>query len=794
MDRSRFDRIMRELDSLRRMVTSRSSAPQLAYSSFDSGPGHGIDEVDPVTGQVVASYGTQYDGSHGVVQFVGPVPPMPSLPVLEGAPSVLSAAWDGTFAEGPLVVATLDWTHLEAHASQDQDYTAETADTIIGTINTARGGKVTAVVEPGTWYVRFVSRSAAGKRSDATAPVSIVITATTDTSAIEADIDAAVARLEKAEKKFTISNAIPSTTTGHANGDVWWRKDDTTQAVVGTWVMVDGEWQPRGMSIGQVVPGAGTISAGLVDLLFAEVVVAETLAATEAFIGGTAIMGGAVTAAKITASEELTAKVAQFLEVNADMINTNSLWADSAWIAAARTHILEVLQHTNGGGYTSTVTGQGLRVTYADTISGRTWDVIRLGTFGADYLGISDGTGRALASITGAGEVGSTSMYSDGPVFSRGRQVDVDQAPKGEVAYGTLSTATTSITAAGNGIFEISFEAEPGRVYKIDGATNLSAANTTAVTPGLRLSYTTNGTIPQVGSTTIPIQGTPVYPSTATTAATTFPFHARFIPVPMATAGTQAAFTKVRVLIAVTRVSGTGTAQAANTWMSVTDAGTARRDNVGVNNGTSGTSTFADYATVTETFPLLTPVGAPLIFSYQRNSDGTWPTLADGSTATGQMRVGVPVTGQPWKSLAYWGAAQYTSPFYKALRASQGVSLEIDSLRVNIKPTLFREGMGFIEFGFSNSAGWDPRGTPVPAWNGSVWARSTTVRVPAWGEGVPRSIEFPKTAYPWLLLPSAPIMFFMGMSLPDETLVDPQSGVSVNFEDISFTVTYRKKI
>ena len=168
--RNNFDDVMQELVQLRRQVRALSS-PQLAHSSFDSGAGHSIDEVDPETGQTVAAYGTQYDGAHGTVVFSGPTPPEPVPATTEAAPAVLTGAWNGEFVGGPLVVPTMDWSHVEVHASQVPGYSASFAETLIGTINTPRGGKVTAVVEPGTWYVRLVSRSLAGKRSDASPAV-----------------------------------------------------------------------------------------------------------------------------------------------------------------------------------------------------------------------------------------------------------------------------------------------------------------------------------------------------------------------------------------------------------------------------------------------------------------------------------------------------------------------------------------------------------------------------------------------------------------------------------------------
>lgn len=305
--------VMAQIDQLRRQVMARSDAPQLAHTSFDSGPGHSIEETDPVTGNPVASFGTQFDGSHGAVSYSGPIPPVPS-PAIAGktAAELLTAGWDGVFCNeagepDPTVPATMDFSHVEIHASQDPGYTAQFSETIIGTINTARGGITTTVVSPGVWYVRLVARSTTGNRSQPSEPVQVTV---------------------------------------------------------------------------------------------------------------------------------------------------------------------KLMEHTNAEGYTSTVTGQGLRVTRTDGLN--VYDVIRLGTFGADFLSISDGAGKAMASISGVGDIGAQRIYSDGDVYANGRKLATDmEGPRGEVAYAShnfgASTPWWTESSTGAGIIEVSFVAERGRAYQLSG-------------------------------------------------------------------------------------------------------------------------------------------------------------------------------------------------------------------------------------------------------------------------------------------------------------------------------------
>ena len=68
--------------------------------------------------------------------------------------------------------------------------------------------------------------------------------------------------------------------------------------------------------------GSGQLNEAVITKLFSDVVVAR-MAQAEEFIGENAILTGAVTAPKITASEELWAKLAQFVTVYAEMVDAD---------------------------------------------------------------------------------------------------------------------------------------------------------------------------------------------------------------------------------------------------------------------------------------------------------------------------------------------------------------------------------------------------------------------------------------------------------------------------------------
>lgn len=146
------------ITKLERQLKARPS--QLAFSSIEGGA---ITEFDETSEQVVAVYGAQYDGSHIAASLTGPVPPAPSafavLPVAGG----LKVRWYGYFIDD--AVPPMDFTRVEVHASQENGFSALTADTLRHSFETPRGGEVVLSLAPGVWYVKLVSRTQSGKAS-----------------------------------------------------------------------------------------------------------------------------------------------------------------------------------------------------------------------------------------------------------------------------------------------------------------------------------------------------------------------------------------------------------------------------------------------------------------------------------------------------------------------------------------------------------------------------------------------------------------------------------------------------
>ncbi|OMH30661.1 tail fiber domain-containing protein [Tersicoccus sp. Bi-70] len=198
---------LRDLDE---RVTNLANKPGLAYSSIEGGR---IEDYD-TTGTLRGMVGTQPDGTHTVASVNGPTPPRPTAPTCAGGQGTIKARWDGLFlndAGDPdeLVYVPSDFARVEAHASQEPDFTALFADTLLGTIETPRGADVTTLRAPGTWYVKLVARSQSGKASAASPAIQVQVQDLVDVAEVDAqlakaaeDLAAASTRLDDDEARL----------------------------------------------------------------------------------------------------------------------------------------------------------------------------------------------------------------------------------------------------------------------------------------------------------------------------------------------------------------------------------------------------------------------------------------------------------------------------------------------------------------------------------------------------------------------------------------------------------------
>lgn len=179
---SHIERLARRVADLQTKVDRALTSPQLGNSSLENAK---LEEYDS-DGQLVSIIGKQPDGTHGAVVVSGPVPPRPSRPVLGSGAGLLTAAWDGNFADALsgetdiTIPAPMDFSRVEVHASQESGFQALTTDTLISTVESPRGSMVSTVVEPGTWYVVLVARAASGKASRQSLEASVAVSGAPD--------------------------------------------------------------------------------------------------------------------------------------------------------------------------------------------------------------------------------------------------------------------------------------------------------------------------------------------------------------------------------------------------------------------------------------------------------------------------------------------------------------------------------------------------------------------------------------------------------------------------------------
>lgn len=149
----------------------RDRSSQLAHSTIEGGV---IIETDEL-GAVVASYGTQFDGSHMAAEHNGPAPLQPSAPFVEGAPGGIKVRWDGLWLDSGIV--PMNFTRVEIHIQKDVVPVGDVATTLYGTIESPRGGELSFTVLPGTYHVVLVARNLSGARGPASVSASGVATA-----------------------------------------------------------------------------------------------------------------------------------------------------------------------------------------------------------------------------------------------------------------------------------------------------------------------------------------------------------------------------------------------------------------------------------------------------------------------------------------------------------------------------------------------------------------------------------------------------------------------------------------
>ena len=242
----------------------------------------------------------------------------------------------------------------------------------------------------------------------------------------------AAAALKRANGRVTVSQTAPAKP---ADGDLWVATNADKQATgIKVWSAAATAWQDYLLVAGRVlVPGT---------------------------VGAVQLADGAVTAPKITASDELWAKVATFAKVTTQMLQ-----AGQAKITG------ELLADTIRLSTRIVMDSTGLHVVKA--VGGQPSEVVTLGTAGKDFLSITGTDGLAKATITGDGLMATQSLSVADRITWRGTDLAETLAalPRGVIAHGSVwpwGNDSRHLIQHVDSLCEFVVDVEAGRLYQVE--------------------------------------------------------------------------------------------------------------------------------------------------------------------------------------------------------------------------------------------------------------------------------------------------------------------------------------
>lgn len=254
--------------------------------------------------------------------------------------------------------------------------------------------------------------------------------------------EAAANALKRAIGRVTVAGTAPAEP---ADGDLWVVTGADKQATgVKVWSAAAKTWQDHTLVAGRVlVPGS---------------------------VGNVQLADGAVTAPKITASDELWAKVGVFAKVTTQMLQagqariTGELLADTIRLS---TRIVA----GDPSGDAAIMDSTGLHV--VKSVGGQPSEVVTLGTAGKDFLSITGTDGLAKATITGDGEVTTQSLAVADRITWRGTDLADTLAalPRGVIAHGSVwpwGNENRHVVSHVDSLFEFVVDVDPGRLYQVE--------------------------------------------------------------------------------------------------------------------------------------------------------------------------------------------------------------------------------------------------------------------------------------------------------------------------------------
>lgn len=228
---------------------------------------------------------------------------VPAAPTVDAVGELLAVHLTGLDAQGERAPAGVV---ARVHTSLQEGFTVSEG-TVAQSVHPT-GTVPVAVLTAGVWHVRV--EWVLGGQSTVSDAVTVDVEPLVDTADLEQALATAQERLDAVKAALgALSGPLTPMLAGvlpDVEGQVYYQKDETGE-IVSAWQVVNGAWVQQPLE-----------SAVLVR------VTTDQLVAGMGLIGGVLIEDGAVTANHITASESLTAKLAQFLKVKAGQIEANA--------------------------------------------------------------------------------------------------------------------------------------------------------------------------------------------------------------------------------------------------------------------------------------------------------------------------------------------------------------------------------------------------------------------------------------------------------------------------------------
>ena len=474
-------RLAAEIAGLRREVRAASTTQQLGYSSIENGGRILVKDAD---GREVMDIGRNPDGSYGATPRIGPTPPQPTAPVLIPTPAGITVRWDGEYLDS--LMTPDDFSRVEVHLSTDPNIVGDSAEDLVGTIESPRGGDVVVTkLQPSTdYYVVLVARNTAGGRGPTSPTATAASLAHPDGPGTqEALTKAELARIKAEEAKADVAAATAAANA--ANNTAMDAQNAATVALTAA----DGKTQI-------------VYSPNYPDYTYPEKVNADGsrgFSTTDSYPNGTVwylmTNGAALSTYLRRPMDDGTDGWTYYQLLDSQIKNLTAAKITTGTMAAATTI-------TTGDPMDNhTEIGQGGMRVYKKGPEGEVVPTVTVGGAIEDTIQIVDAsTGSTLAGLmsdgTVIGQAANLSALTVGgsPVGNPYDPEDILwQLPRGMVAGYRMTVHSAAFSGLGD-VAEIQWNAEPRRMYKVTATGNFYKSNTGVYRVQLR--YSSDGSDP----------------------------------------------------------------------------------------------------------------------------------------------------------------------------------------------------------------------------------------------------------------------------------------------------------